>query len=255
MLGTFERANQMLTLFTLETPDWGITELAEALGWSTSTTYDIASSLVQTGLLRKSGKRRYKVGWRVLELSHVLLGSSSLQTEARKQMEEFASKYDETMLLAVLAGGKILFADKIVSQQISPNTFSTPDGRFGAHCTAAGKVIMANLSAEARQAVTDEHGLGPMTPKSIQSLETLNEELERVKAQGHAYDFEEAVVGLGSVAAPIFDYLGIEVAALSIAAPIQQFERRLDSYRSEVVRAARQVSRRLGHVGVATSSN
>ncbi len=247
MLGTFDRASKMLTLFTLETPDWGITELAEELGWSTSTTFDVASSLVAIGLLRKSGKRRYKVGWRVLELSHVLLGSSSLQTEARKQMEEFAAKYDNTMLLGVLAGRKVLFADKIMSRRVPPGTFSTPDGRFKAHCTAAGKVIRSHLSAEERQAVIDEHGLIPMTPKSIQTIDLLHEELELVKAQGHAYDFEEAIVGVGSVAAPIFDYLGIEVAALTIAAPIQQFERRLDSYRSEVVRAANQISRRLGH--------
>ncbi|MEM9822267.1 MAG: IclR family transcriptional regulator [Bacteroidota bacterium] len=247
MLGTFEKANKMLILFTLETPDWGITELAAELGWSTSTTYDIASSLVTIGLLRKTDIRRYKVGWRVLELSHVLLGSSSLQTESRRQMEEFAAEYDDTMLLGVLGGGKILFADKIVSPRIPHDTFSTPDGRFMAHCTAAGKVIMAHLPAEVCQAVLNEHGLEPMTEKSIRSAEALHEELEIIKAQGHAYDFEESVVGIGSVAAPIFDYFGIEVAALCIAAPIQQFERRLDSYRREVVRAAKQVSERLGY--------
>jgi len=248
MLGTFDRASKMLTLFTLETPDWGITELAEELDWSTSTTYDIASSLVTIGLLRKSGKRRYKVGWRVLELSHVLLGSSSLQMEARKQMEEFAAKYDDTMLLGVLAGGKILFADKIMSQRLPLDAFSTADGRFQAHCTAAGKVIMAHLSAAERQVVIDEHGLEPMTPKSIRSVEVFNEELYLIKGQGHAYEFEESIVGIGSVAAPIFDYLGIEVAALSIAAPIQQFERRLDGYRKEVVFAADQISKRLGYL-------
>lgn len=248
MLKTIERTSQMLKLFTLKTPEWGISELAHALGWSTSTTHDLAASLVQIGLLKQGANRRYTVGYRVLEMSHVVLGSSTLQTEARKGMEHFAAKYDETILLGVLAGGKVLFADKIVSKHAAPDLFSTPDGRFFSHCTASGKILMAHASTELKKYILDEHGLTPMTPKSIESLSTLTGELERIKEQGHAYDFEEAVLGMGSVAAPVFDYAGQVVASLSIAAAIQQFERHLDDYRRAIVRTANQVSRRLGHM-------
>lgn len=248
MLRTIERTSQLLKWFTLETPEWGITELATALGWSTSTTHDLASSLAQIGFLKQSDNRRYKIGWRVLELSQVVLGSSVLQAEARKGMERFAAQYDETILLGVLAGGKILFADKIVSTHSLPNVLSTPDMRFHTHCTAAGKAIMAHLSDAERQYIIDEHELASMTCKSIQSLDVLNNELERIKAQGYAYAFEEAVPGLGSVAAPVFDYSGQVVASLSITAPIEQFKRYLERYRDLIVRTAKQVSRRLGHM-------
>ena len=163
-------------------------------------------------------------------------------------MEQFAAKYDETILLGVLAGGKVLFADKIVSKHFAPDLFSTPDGRFFTHCTASGKILLAHASMDIWNYILDEHGLIPMTPKSIQSLDTLTEELERIRVQGHAYAFEEAVLGLGCVAAPVFDYSGQVVASLSIAAAIQQFERHLDDYRRAIVRTANQVSRRLGHM-------
>ncbi len=248
MLGTIERTSQLLKLFTLETPEWGITELATTLGWSTSTTYDLASSLAHIGLLKKSGNRRYKIGWRVVELSQVVLGSSTLQAEARKEMEQFAAKYDETILLGVIAGGKILFADKIIATHSLLNTVSPPNMRFHAHCTAAGKVIMAYLSPTDQQDIIDEHGLTPMTPKSIRSMITLNDELNQIKAQGHAYAFEEAVLGLGCVAAPVFDHSGQVVASLTITTTIQKFERHLDGYRSAIVRTAKQVSQRLGYI-------
>lgn len=237
----------MLRLFTLAAPEWGITEMATHLGWSTSTTHDLASSLATIGLLKKSGKRRYTVGWRVLELSQVVLGSSTLQTSARKEMEAFSSRYDETILLAVLAGGKVLFADKIFSKSADPALYLTTDGRFPAHCTATGKVLLAHLAEGERQAVFQEHRFEPMTPKSIQSLGMLHEELTRIKAEGHAYAFEEMVIGMGSVAAPIFDFSGRVVAACSIAADIRRFERHLDRYRNEIVRVAKQISGRLGH--------
>ncbi len=129
MLKTIERTSQMLNLFTPDAPEWGITELAAALGWTTSTTHDLASSLSQIGFLKKSDRRRYTVGWRVLEMSQVVLGSSNLQIEARKVMEQFAAKYDETVLLGVLAGGKILFADRIVAKHFLNKNFPTPEGR------------------------------------------------------------------------------------------------------------------------------
>ncbi|MFK7802682.1 MAG: IclR family transcriptional regulator [Anaerolineae bacterium] len=248
MLKTIERTSQMLNLFSPETPEWGITELAETLGWNTSTTHDLASSLSQIGFLRKSDKRRYKIGWRVLEMSQVVLSSSNLQVEARKVMEQFTTKYDETILLGVLAGGKILFAERIVAKHFLDNNFPTPEGRYSAHCTAAGKVLIAHLSAENLQNLIDEHGLDPMTPKSIQSIEQLHDDLERIRVQGHAYQFEESVLGLGSVAAPIYDYSGKVVASLTITAPIQQFERQIDDYRSAILRMTKQVSKRLGHM-------
>ncbi|MFT5194589.1 MAG: IclR family KDG regulon transcriptional repressor [Cellvibrionaceae bacterium] len=248
MLRTIERTSQLLKLFTLETPEWGITELATRLGWSTSTTHDLASSLTRIGLLQKSGNRRYTLGRRVLELSQVVLGSSSLQMEARKGMEQFAAKHDETILLGVLAGGKVLFADKIFSKFFLPNVLSTPDMRFNAHCTAAGKVILSHLSAADLQNILNEHGLEPMTAQSIQSIVNLNQELEKIERQGYAYAFEESIIGLGCVAAPIFSHQGKVVAALSITRSIQHFERHLDEYRNAVVRTAKQVSKGLGYM-------
>ncbi len=108
--------------------------------------------------------------------------------------------------------------------------------------------MLAHASVAEQQDIVVEHGLLPITPKSIQSIEALNEALERIKVQGHAYAFEEAVLGLGSVAAPIFDYAGEVVASLSIVADSRQFERHLDEYRRAVVRTSNQVSRRLGHM-------
>ena len=248
MLRTIERTDQILKTFTLERPEWGITELAAELGWSTSTTHDLVSSLAEIGFLKKSRKRRYRVGWRVLELSHVVLGSSTLQIEARQGMEQFAAKYDETILLGVLAGGMVLYAEKIMANHFPISELPTPGGRFPAHASAAGKVLLAHLSAEDLQAIISEHGLQQMTPKSIQSASMLTDELERVEAQGHAYEFEESFLGYGSVAAPICDYSGQVVASLCVTAPIQQFERRLDDFRGEIVQTANQISRRLGHM-------
>lgn len=246
MLGTIERTGQLLKLFTLETPVWRISEMAQALNCSTSTTYDLASSLVQIGLLKQSADRRYEIGWRVFEMSQVVLGSSSLQAEARKGMTQLSRKFNETVLLGVSAGGKILFADKISPKQSLFNSVSPPDMRFQMHCTAAGKVIMAHLTEEERESVLKEHGFEPLTPHSVPSRIRLDEELAEVVTQGYATAYEEAVIGLGCIAAPIVDYSGGVVASLCLAAEIDQFGTHFEAYRRDLVQIANQVSRRLG---------
>jgi len=247
MLGTIDNMSQLLKLFTLDRPEWGITELADALGWSTSKTHDLAASLVEIGMLRKGENRRYEMGWRVLELSQVILGSSTLQSEARKAMENLSAKYDEHILLGVLAGGKVLFVDKSARHSI-PESVSQSDMRLNAHCTSAGKVLLAHLTETRRQAIIDEHGLEPMTANSIQSFEELIAELEEVKKQGYAFGIEELTIGMGSVAAPVFDYSANVVAALSLSSETKRFERRFDLYKSLVIETANQISTRLGYL-------
>ena len=174
------------------------------------------------------------------------LGSSSLPVEARKGMEQLARKFNETILLGVLAGGKILFADKISPKHALFNAVSPPDMRFRMHCTAAGKVILAHLSLDEKERILAEHGIEPITVHSIRSRAELDEVLTQVLAQGYALAFEEGVIGLGSVAAPIIDYSGQVVATLGLTADIDTFYQNLDEYRRDVVQMANQISRRLG---------
>jgi DNA-binding IclR family transcriptional regulator len=49
----------VLNLFTAETPEWGVTEVATTLALPTSTTFDIVASLVEIGLLQQTSDDRY----------------------------------------------------------------------------------------------------------------------------------------------------------------------------------------------------
>ena len=51
----------------------------------------------------------------------------------------------------------------------------------------------------------------------------LKQELEHIRRVGVAYDHEEAQVGLSCVAAPIYDFTGEVIAALSMSLPTVRF--------------------------------
>jgi DNA-binding IclR family transcriptional regulator len=57
--------------------------------------------------------------------------------------------------------------------------------------------------------------LTPFTVHTITDARVFKQELERIRQSGVAYDREETQVGLSCVAAPVSDYTGEVIAALS----------------------------------------
>jgi DNA-binding IclR family transcriptional regulator len=108
MLRTIEKASEVLALFDREHSEWGVREVAEALGLAKSSAHDLLTSLEQVGLLGKNDEGRYRLGWRLVTLSETLLATTELRREARPIMEELADQYRETLHLAVLDDTKVV---------------------------------------------------------------------------------------------------------------------------------------------------
>ena len=84
------------------------------------------------------------------------------------------------------------------------------------HTTALGKVLISELNLKE---LFGDTPLEQYTPKTITSLEELEQHLKVVREQGYAIDDEEYCPGLFCIAAPIRNYKSEIVAALSISGP------------------------------------
>jgi DNA-binding IclR family transcriptional regulator len=78
------------------------------------------------------------------------------------------------------------------------------------------------------------------------------EEFQKIRDRGYAVDDEEYVVGLICIAAPIFDYHGKPVAAISVSSPKYRYDagRHLALYSGLVTAAAQNISNKLGYKSV-----
>jgi IclR family KDG regulon transcriptional repressor len=76
--------------------------------------------------------------------------------------------------------------------------------------------------------------------------EALKAELARVRERGYAYDLGEIIPDLRCMAAPVRNYSGKVIAAISMSLPAYRFERSRDNYRNAVVHAGRLISEHLG---------
>lgn len=241
--GVIQKANLILDLFSLERPEWGVSEAARSLGIPKSTVSELVVSLAEGGMLRRTSKGRYRLGWRLFELGQTSLNNTEFRTEARQAMLDLVEKQEVIAAhLAVLDGTKIVYLEKVQPTPAVKISCSDVGGRLAANCTSVGKVLLAHQDWEALAEQFGANGLTGLTRNSITDLDQLADELAQVREQGYAYDREEKTAGLCCIGAPIRDHTGEVVAALSASMPAYCFPKFREDYTAAVVEATRGIS-------------
>jgi IclR family KDG regulon transcriptional repressor len=251
---TITKAGQVLDLFSIEQPEWGVSDAAQALKHPKSSISALMAALAEQGLLCRTGERRYRLGWRVMVLSQILLETTEFRSEARRAMEHLVSLTGETVHLAALEANQVVYVDKLQGTRAIQVRLTRIGIRLPAHCSAVGKAILAHLPWERVLQILDKQGLPALTPNTITDPEELHRELRNVREQGYAYDFAEAELELCCVAAPIRDHSGEVVASMSLSVPSYRFEDYREKYRTLIVSTTQKVSENLGYIEVKRTS-
>lgn len=245
MLLTIESAGRVLSMFTSESPEHGTTEVALAIGISKSKSHALLMSLTSVGLLRRTGRGRYQVGWRVLSLNRVLAETTGFHRHARPVMRALGGQFGERVLLGALDDGKVVCVDRLQEAAPSGGRAAPPGSHAHAHAGAIGKVLLAYSSPGALEQVISRHGLPALTSRTIIDPDALRNQLAAVRRRGFAVDRDEESDDRSCVAAPISIPGPVVVAAIAIAAPSERFRAREQIYQQAVVRAGRFVSQQL----------
>lgn len=245
MLQTVQKIGPLLDLFTVDHPDWGVSEAAEALGVPRSSAHALMTSLVETGLLTTTGRGRYRLGWRVVELYETLRAGIDLREVAAPVLRWLNEQTGETTNLAVLDRGSVLYLDKVASRHQLSVAGLRVGSRLDAHCSGLGKALLAFSPPEQLDAMLEDHPLARFTDRTITDRTTLLAELAEVRRTGVAHENGEVVPEVACLAAPVKDGLGQVVAAISLSGPANRIEAQRPALSSAVRAAADQVSSRL----------
>jgi IclR family KDG regulon transcriptional repressor len=225
----------------------GITELSRRLGWGKSTVHRLCSTLEHRGyLVHDASTGRYRLSLRLFQVGSAALNHLDLPARVTPALRSLGDAVEETVHLAVLDGQEIVFIGKVESGR--PLQLHSQVGRRApAHCTALGKVLLAHADPELQTRVLAGR-LKRYTPGTIVDPPTLRRVLQAVRERGFAVDDQEFEEGIRCIAAPVRDYTGRVVAALSVSAPAGRLGPDRDRGLAEVVKAAaRRASGELGH--------
>jgi DNA-binding IclR family transcriptional regulator len=242
-----ERAVSILNAFSAETPELGVTELAERVGLHKSTVHRFMVNLDAAGLVERNARTgRYRLGLHIFELGGLVMQQMNLWDEALPFLESLVRDTGETGHLAVLDGGEAIYIERVEARRALRVPSAIGRG-YPAHATNLGKVLLADLPPERVAEIIAERGLPAFTPNTITEPDELKAELERIRERGFAIDDEEYDEGLRCIGAGVRDPSGHVVSALGIGGPVTRVTpARVDELAELVMAAARGLSRRLG---------
>ncbi len=246
------RALDILELFLGGAGPFSIPDVARRLRLPRSSAHELVQTLVSRGYLRPLEREtgRFVLGLRLFELGSTYVANLDLAREGRELAGAVSAACNETVHLAVLDETQVVYIAKVDSRQ-EVRMVSAVGRRLPAHCTAVGKMLLAQLSErELTARYRRDRTLVAMTARSITSLDRLRRELTAVRARGLAFDNCESNTDVRCVAAPVYDRDGQVVAAMSISVPATRMgPRRRRELAALVQQGARQLSARLGYLG------
>ncbi|MFE6799696.1 IclR family transcriptional regulator [Paenibacillus chitinolyticus] len=249
LLSSVTNALRLLKLFTLQTPEKRLTEIARELGIGKSTASRLLSTLLSEGFVYQDPvTHKYRLGQRIVTLYHTILHSHlDLQEAAMPVIERLAAETSEDLRIAVLEENEIVYIHQVGTRNpLDEEAFS--GGRAPAFATGGGKLLLAYESESGISKVLSTP-LKRYTPLTRTDPGELRDHLKVLRKQGYCVSVGEYRTALGSISAPIRDASGHVISVLTlIAASDRLGEKRISLLTSKVVKAAKEISRRFGYL-------
>lgn len=225
-----------------------VKDLSERLNMGKSTLHRFLSTLAYKGYIKQvEEKGKYCITLKLFEIGNHILQSQDIHSRSLQVLQELHKKTGETVHLVVLDKGDAVFINKLDSYN-SLVTYSSIGKRAPAYCLASGKVLLSYLAQDELENIMRDKELKKYTMNTITDLNILKEQLSEIRKQEIAFDFEELEPSVNCVAAPIKNFAGEVIAAISLSGKVSSLNiERLKQLAIEVTDAAQRISKNLGY--------
>jgi DNA-binding IclR family transcriptional regulator len=177
--------------------------LVEETGLPKPTLHRMLQQLESAGMIqREADGRHYGMALRLRRLGEDLLLNNTVHGARHAVLRKLVEDVGESCNITALSGSEVLYLDRVETP--APLRFYLhPGSRVPAHCSASGKLFLAEMTAEQRRRLLEQVPLERYTAQTISDPERLEREIKSVKANGYAIDNEEFLPGLRCIAVAV----------------------------------------------------
>jgi IclR family pca regulon transcriptional regulator len=216
----------ILESFTASRPVLRISELADIVGISRSTTHRYVTTLVELGYLEQDSKRRYRLTRNAARAGMAAISRVRQETPARAILEDLREQTGHTASIGLLDGARVLYVVRLYGHRTGQ---FEADGDLGvgahvpAHSTAVGKALLASLLDSELRSLLPSMRLNGAKPNTTSTQASLAEKIETVRKDGIAVSNGEYTKDARSIAAPITRWLDKPILAVEITVPADAY--------------------------------
>lgn len=248
MIGSVRKACQIISCFSNDDPALGIGEISARLGMNISTAHHLVSTLCNEGVLMKDDRKKYRLGWRLLEWNNHVMFQQDMYDKAMPLVKDLIHRFRGTVHIAMFDKGAVVFVLRVSSQECIPvETYI--GSRKPAYATSSGKVLLSHNAVYLKE--TLDRGLLSEAPNTITDITRLEKELQEIRVNGYSISNNENSDGMYGIAAPIFSYSEEIIASVNLVAPVPYM---LGNDRTVIIRSvintAQAISKEIGYIEV-----
>lgn len=194
------RLFSLLEVMAAHDRPFSLQELVDETAVPKPTLHRMLQQLEGAGLLqRERDGRHYSTGVRLRRLAENLLLNNTTHGARHAVLRRLVEEVGESCNLTALSGSEVIYLDRV--ETAAPLRFYLhPGSRVPAHCSASGKLFLAQMTPAQRRRLLAHVPLEAFTPATLTDLDALEAEVARVRRDGFALDSQEFLPGLLCVA-------------------------------------------------------
>lgn len=218
-------------------------QIARALKLPAATVYSILYALEGNGYVqRSSSDAKFVLGYQFLTKAQAVLSKTDFLTSAKPFLRNLAANFQVNVHYGVLHQWKVLYLHRELGR--FPPVVSEIIGLTDLpYCTAIGKALLMGLSEDQLEAYVNQENFIQLTPRTIVDPMELIREVRRCKERGFSLSLEEAHLGIIGIGAPLRNFQGQVIAAISISVEKERYEKEGEQLVKAVIKAAHDIER------------
>ncbi|MDY4610217.1 MAG: IclR family transcriptional regulator [Sphaerochaetaceae bacterium] len=212
-------------------------QLAKETELPKATLLRFLSTLASLGYVYRDPGDRYSLTLKMFSVGSHGLEHLDLINLAQPIAELLCENLGETVHMGILEDDHAVYVLKKESSY-TLRMYSRVGKMIPLYCTAIGKILLSDMSEQEVEEYLAGRQLKPFTPKTLRTPEAVKAELAAIRARGWAMDDEEHEQGIMCIGAPVRDYTGKVIAAMSVSWPLFRFERKGFDLTVEMIKQA-----------------
>ena len=240
-----DRMSQLLDLIADYENGVTLKILTADAGLHPSTAFRILASLTDHGFVERDANGRYRLGSRLSQLGALAARHVDIREQAKDLLSELRDEVGETVNLLVREGNEVVYVERATVNRMM-RVEQIVGGRALLHITAVGKLMLAEMTDTSIARYARQTRLKRYTSNTITTLDALYDAVKMARAQGYAFDDEEAERGVGCVGVLVKYQNRMDQLGISISAPIN---RRSNQWIESLRRTSEILSQRLNGQG------
>jgi DNA-binding IclR family transcriptional regulator len=245
LVSTVGKAISLLELFSIDTPELGLTDVARRSGYDKATTRRLLVSLADHGFIEQDPVARlYRLGPGLTRLARIREARFPFLQTSLPYIRELAVSTAETVHLSEASNGSLLTV--YVEHPARANRVNVNLGELlPLHSTASGIAFLAHARELVRRSALAQP-LAAFTAHTVTDPALLQAQVKAASGRGYSVSDQGYEDGVASVAAAILGADGHAIGTLAVAAPLVRTDSATSAERGEAVAAAaREITEKL----------